>query len=74
MASTAAGAPGTSQFYINLANNTSLDGNYAVFGKVINGLAIVQTIGSAPVEADPGNSQLHEPVTPVTIYTVTVST
>src|SRR6266705_3006974 len=29
---------GSSQFYINLANNNSLDGNYTVFGKVITGI------------------------------------
>jgi cyclophilin family peptidyl-prolyl cis-trans isomerase len=49
MASTAAGAPGTSQFYINLANNTSLDGSYAVFGKVISGMNVVNAIGNLQV-------------------------
>ena len=49
MASTAAGAPGTSQFYINLANNTSLDGGYAVFGKVISGMDVVNAIGNLQV-------------------------
>ncbi len=49
MASTGAGTPGTSQFYINLANNdASLDGKYAVFGKVINGMSVVDAIGNLP--------------------------
>jgi peptidyl-prolyl cis-trans isomerase A (cyclophilin A) len=51
MASTAARAPGTSQFYINLANNTSLDGNYAVFGKVISGMNVVNAIGNLAVSS-----------------------
>lgn len=46
MASTAPKSPGTSQFYINLANNTSLDGDYAVFGKVISGMNVVNAIGN----------------------------
>jgi len=33
-----------SQFYINTVNNTSLDGGYTVFGKVINGMEIVDKI------------------------------
>lgn len=49
MASTGAGQPGTSQFYINLANNTDLNGNYAVFGKVISGMSVVDAIGNLPV-------------------------
>ena len=30
-----------SQFFINTASNTSLDGSYATFGKVIEGLDVV---------------------------------
>ena len=48
MASTGAGVPGTSQFYINLNNNTSLDGNYTVFGKVISGMNVVDKIAKLP--------------------------
>jgi len=54
MASTAAKAPGTSQFYINLANNTDLNGNYAVFGKVISGMNVVDAIGNLPTQSCPG--------------------
>lgn len=70
MASTGTKVGGTSQFYINLANNTSLDGNYAVFGKVIGtGMSVVDAIGKVPVELV--GSQ-HEPVTPVLIYKITI--
>ncbi|MDV3278360.1 MAG: peptidylprolyl isomerase [Nitrososphaerales archaeon] len=64
---------GTSQFYINLANNTSLDGNapgpYTVFGKVISGMNVAQAIGAVPVELV--GSQ-HEPVTPVYVTSITI--
>ena len=51
MASTGAGVGGSSQFYINLGNNSiALDGKWAVFGEVISGMSIVQAIGNAPTE------------------------
>jgi cyclophilin family peptidyl-prolyl cis-trans isomerase len=42
---------GSSQFYVNLANNTSLDGQYTVFGRVISGMDVVFNIGNSPVGA-----------------------
>jgi peptidyl-prolyl cis-trans isomerase B (cyclophilin B) len=71
MASTGAKVGGSSQFYINLANNTSLDGQYAVFGKVLNasGMKVVQAIGAVPVELV--GSQ-HEPVTPIYVIGITI--
>jgi len=61
---------GSSQFYINLANNTaSLDGRYTVFGKVINGMSVVQAIGSVQVEQVGGQ---HEPVSPVYVTGITI--
>lgn len=70
MASTAPGTGGSSQFYINLGNNTNLDGKYAVFGKVIgNGMSVVHAIGSVQVETVGGQS---EPVAPVYIIKATV--
>ncbi len=33
-----------SQFFINLADNTHLDGDYCVFGRVTNGMSIVNNI------------------------------
>jgi len=38
-----------SQFYVTLSELPSLDGNYAVFGRVIEGLEVVREIGSVPV-------------------------
>lgn len=60
---------GSSQFYINLANNNSLDGQYTVFGKVINsgGMAAAYALANAPV-----NSQ-SQPITPVFLISVTIS-
>jgi cyclophilin family peptidyl-prolyl cis-trans isomerase len=49
LASTGAGVGGASQFYINLANNAELNGNYAVFGQVINGMSVVNSLASVPL-------------------------
>lgn len=49
MASTAAGAGGSSQFYINLANNPSLNGKYAVFGQVVIGMNVVDSLAKVPL-------------------------
>jgi len=52
MASTAAGAGGTSQFYINVNDNSAgLDGKYAVFGKVISGMNAVNALASLSVNS-----------------------
>ncbi len=40
---------GTSQFYVNLQDNRYLDGRYTVFGKVISGMNVVDTISSLPL-------------------------
>ena len=34
----------SSQFFVNLAENTFLDGNYAVFGEVTEGMDVVDTL------------------------------
>ena len=39
----------TSQWFVNLANNTTLDGLYAVFGRVVAGLDVVDEIAAVPV-------------------------
>ena len=38
----------TSQFYINVKDNLYLDSNYSVFGRVIDGMNVVDDIGSVP--------------------------
>lgn len=47
-----------SQFYICVANATFLDGNYTVYGKVTNGMNIVDTIVSEP--RDPNDVPLQK--------------
>jgi peptidyl-prolyl cis-trans isomerase B (cyclophilin B) len=58
---------GSSQFYINLADNHSLDGNYTVFGKVTSGMDVAFKIASVPVY--PRSSQ---PINPVFLTDVTI--
>ena len=71
MASTGAGVGGSTQFYINLKDNSaSLDGKYAVFGKVTSGMDVVQKIGSVPVEQVGGQ---NEPIDPVYITSITIT-
>lgn len=62
----------TSQFYINVANNDMLnapnpDGHgYAVFGKVVQGQAVIDKIRTVPT----GNRGMHQNV-PVSAVTIT---
>ncbi len=51
MANTSPGGDGaSSQFFINLKDNTStLGSGYAVFGMVVSGMNVVQAIGALPV-------------------------
>ena len=68
MASTAAGSGGSSQFYINLVDNSAgLDHKYAVFGKVINGMSVVQALGAVPT------SSSQQPIDPSAAYIVSVT-
>jgi cyclophilin family peptidyl-prolyl cis-trans isomerase len=68
----------TSQFYINLANNPSLDHQgfspdvfgYAVFGRVIAGMDVVDRIGAVKTGTKDGMDDV--PVEPVLIKSVTV--
>jgi cyclophilin family peptidyl-prolyl cis-trans isomerase len=58
---------GSSQFYINLADNPSLDGSYTVFGKVTAGMNVALTIGNVPVYP-----QSNQPITAVFLTNVTI--
>ena len=49
---------GSSQFFINLANNNFLDGKHPVFGKVIEGMNVVDTI--ANVKTDSNDKPLED--------------
>jgi peptidylprolyl isomerase len=54
---------GGSQFFINLVDNNFLDGKHPVFGKVVEGMDVVDNIGKVPTSGKPLNS----PIQPVTI-------
>ncbi len=43
---------GSSQFFINLANNNFLDGKHPTFGKVIEGMAVVDKIAEVQTNAN----------------------
>ena len=58
---------GTSQFYINLVDNTFLDPNYPAFGTVITNFSVVQAIGVVPVDAN------SRPLTPVVMDSVRIT-
>ena len=57
----------TSQFYVTLAPLPNLDGGYTIFGKVINGMDVVYSIGKVPT-AGPYN----KPIDPVVMEKVTI--
>jgi len=45
-------ASATTSFFIVTANAPSLDGKYTVFGRVIDGLDVLDKIESAPVNGE----------------------
>ncbi len=49
---------GSSQFFINLVNNNFLDGKHPVFGKVVEGMEVVDLI--ATVETDSNDRPLED--------------
>ncbi len=72
----------TAQFFINTSNNNFLDRKnspdgfgYAVFGKVVKGIEVVDRIASVPVKPSangaPGDGP-SEPVTPVVIQKIQI--
>ncbi len=70
---------GSSQFFIMTAKNTSLNGQYTSFGKVIEGMDIVHQIEQVEVKAadnaeETGNTEESTPVNPPKITTIRVET
>ena len=50
---------GGSQFFINLVNNNYLDTKHPVFGKVVEGMDVVDKIGKVPTSGGPVNRPLQ---------------
>jgi len=59
---------GSSQFFINLADNAFLNGSYTVFGKVVTGMDAAKAIGNLPV--DPSDQPLAAAQATVTSITI----
>jgi cyclophilin family peptidyl-prolyl cis-trans isomerase len=70
----------TREFYINLADNAKLDspreitGNagYAVFGRVVTGMEVVDAIAAGPFHEIPERDMKHVPVKPVVVERVEI--
>ena len=58
-------ASATSSFFIVLARTPALDGKYTVFGRVVDGLGVIEEIEAAPPNGE-------APVTRIEISRVTV--
>jgi len=76
MANTGAPNSASTQFFINVADNSKItysngvtfDSSYTVFGQVIYGQNVVMAISQVPVEANPAyNNEVSKPITPVTL-------
>jgi peptidylprolyl isomerase len=65
MARGAEAASATSSFFIVLAPSTSLDGQYTVFGRVVDGMDVVARIEAVPREGE-------TPTTRIDVSRVTV--
>ena len=70
---------GSCQFFIMNVDNTSIDGQYAAFGRVTEGLDIVDKIANVEVETRETNSEdtsktADKPVNPPKITSLTVET
>jgi len=73
MARTAVLDSATAQFFVNVVDNPSLDtngGGYAVFGKVVTGMDVVDAIRAVPTQTVAGLGS-DVPVTPVVISSIT---
>jgi cyclophilin family peptidyl-prolyl cis-trans isomerase len=60
-----------SQFFIDLADlNGPLPRDYTIFGKVVDGTAVVDTIGQVPTNGTPANAPQNVPLDPVIIQSI----
>lgn len=62
---------GDSEFYVCVAARPYLDGRYTVFGRLVEGAAVLERIAVVPVEekweGDGGRMAMHKPLEPVVI-------
>jgi cyclophilin family peptidyl-prolyl cis-trans isomerase len=74
-------ASATAEFFINLSDNDSLDPKpgatpnttgYAVFGKVVEGMSVVDQIAKVPLNGGKGPFPDADPALPVVIESVTI--
>ena len=70
---------GSAQFFIMTEDNNSLDGNYTAFGRVIEGMDVVEKIENVEVKVaddseETGNTEQSVPVNPVKITSISVET
>lgn len=63
----------SSQFFINLADNSELDDNYTVFGNVVSGMNVVDAIGNLPVTSCVGSSASSPPANPSQAMLISVT-
>lgn len=56
-----------SQYYITVASTTWLDGDYTIFGKIVDGMDVVYEISEVPTDAN------DKPIDDVIIYSVIIS-
>ena len=74
MASTGTQVGGTTQFYININDNSAtLDGKYAVFGKVIAGMDVAYSIGNLPIYNSPDGQPINASGAMLTSITISNS-
>jgi cyclophilin family peptidyl-prolyl cis-trans isomerase len=60
-----------SQFFIDLADlNGQLPRDYTIFGKVVDGTAVVDAIGQVPTNGTPPNPPQNVPLDPVIIQSI----
>jgi cyclophilin family peptidyl-prolyl cis-trans isomerase len=63
-----------SQFFICLANLTTLPKNYTIFGMVTNGMDVVQALGNTPVVPNPMmRGEMSAPTQDVYINSIEIS-
>ena len=64
---------GNCQFYITLKRVQAFDGNYTVFGRVIEGMNNADVIAGAPVEpATPGRPEASRPSEKIVVKSITL--